>query len=57
MITHTALKNRDGDNDKFPCQVMVKLVAHELNIPVNRFFIGILLHKSHGKKMNKGHNH
>ena len=36
------------------CQVIVKLVAHELNIPVNRCFIGSLLHKSHGKMMIKG---
>ena len=33
---------------------MVKLVAHELNIRVNRRFISILLHKSHGKMMIRG---
>ena len=32
---------------------MVKLLAHELNISVNRLFIGILLHKSHGIMMIK----
>ena len=28
---------------------MVKLVAHELNILVNRYFIGVLPHESQGK--------